>query len=122
MKTGTRKVGNAEGIRITNVAMRDGLEAAKWRNRKPRKTVPKNARTDKTLARHQEWNTSTEHHMMPSERDEAFRDMDARKRAEANRWLEEVKERKRKKIAESLARLAKKTKPAGKLPITRGEP
>lgn len=101
--------------------MRAGLEAAKWRNQKPRKTAPKHVRNERTRASFEEWMNSEQTHMTPTEKDRAQIEHTERRQASAEKWVADlVKKReaeKKTKIAESLARLSKKTTPAGKIEI-----
>jgi len=94
--------------------MRAGLEAAKWRKRRPRKTAPRAVRTPQTLINYTEWLNSEQTHMTPTPQEKTQIERTERREADADKW---VKDLKKKRIAESLARLSKKAKPAGKLPL-----
>lgn len=97
MTTRARLYGNAEGVLITGAAVRAGLEAAKWRNRRPRKTVPKYQRTGHRLERHIEWSSSGSLYMSPTPKLEMELAAKAKRKAEADKWLERVKRRKKEK-------------------------
>lgn len=85
-------------IHVFGFALRDGMAASRARHGKPRFTAPKWTHTEETSDRQREWRDSKETKMRPRTPYQAQNAaIKAKREAEAERWIAEVRARKDKR-------------------------